>query len=208
MDVNRVLNNLERVLDELLHEIGESRINLIGTGAAPKPYDMSYADFWKKIYGYETRLASLVRELGKVETHLDFRSRLARKVPREFRYGANQSVRSHRDHTRRVYEKAVQVEQALRDYMGRGLTPTTGDIVSGLERLARNLQKTVTKADYQAITQQLSQGQGNLTSLTGGAPIVHGTPLTLIVTLIAIWVGAAKKRKDAREDKKNKNKKK
>ena len=93
-----------------------------------------------------------------------------------------------------MYEKAVRVEETLRDYIVQSQTPTTGDIMKGLDTLSKELQKTLSKADYQAVTQELAQGRPQLESLTRDNPVVHGTPLSLVLTLIVIWIGVRSKR--------------
>ncbi len=187
MTTGQTLNNLEVILDRLLDEISHASISLQAKGSMPKPTDMTYHDFWDKIAGYQTRLARIVRDLKSIEHNLDFRSRIARRMPRDMRYRANQSVRSHRGHTQQVYEKAVRVEEALRDFIVQSQTPTTGDIMSGIDKLAKELQKT--------ITEQLSQGRPQLDNMARDTPILQGTPLTLIVTLIVVWIGARANRK-------------
>lgn len=196
MSTGQTLNNLEAILDRLLERIAQSSIELQMRGGMPKPTDMSYHDFWDQIAGHQKQLARIVRELRTIEHNLDFRSRLARRLPRHMRYSANQSVRSHRGHAQQVYEKAVRVEEALRDYVTQGQTPTTGDIMKGIDKLAKELQKTIDQQDYQAITEQLAQGRPQLDTLTRDNPIVSGSPLSLVVTLIVIWIGIRSKRND------------
>ena len=196
MSTGRTLNNLEVILDRLLDEISHASITLQAKGGIPKPTDMTYHDFWDKIAGYQTRLARIVRDLKSIEHNLDFRARLARRMPRDQRYRANQSVRSHRGHAQQVYEKAARVEQALRDFIVQSQTPTTGDIMKGIDKLAKELQKTLEQADYQAITEQLAQGRPQLDNIARDTPVMTGTPLSLIVTLIVIWIGVRNKNKD------------
>lgn len=201
MTTGQTLNNLEVILDRLLDEISHASITLQVKGGIPKPTDMSYHDFWDKIAGYQHRLARIVRDLRTIEHNLDFRSRLARRMPREMRYRANQSVRSHRGHAQQVYEKAVRVEEALRDFIVQSQTPTTGDIMKGVDKLAKELQKTLTQQDYQAITEQLAQGRPQLDTISRDSPVVHGSPLSLIVTLIVIWIGVRSKNKGGDDSK-------
>ena len=78
---------------------------------------------------------------------------------------------------------------------GRTVAISVGDIMSGIDKLARELQKTLTQQDYETITEQLSQGRPQLDNLARDTPILQGTPLTLIVTLIVVWIGARAKRK-------------
>ncbi len=195
MTTGQTLNNLEVILDRLLDQISHASVTLTAKGGMPKPTDMAYHDFWDKIAGHQNQLARIVRDLKTIEHRLDFRSRVARKLPREFRYSANQSVRSHRGHSQQVYEKAAQVEAALRDFMVQSQTPTTGDIMSGITKLSKELQKTLSQQDYQTITEQLNEGRPQLDNIARDVPILQGTPLTLLVTLIVVWIGARAKRK-------------
>lgn len=197
MSTGRTLNNLEAILDRLLARISHASLTLQAKGGMPKPTDMSYHDFWDSIAGYRTELARIVRDLRSISSNLDFRSQVARRLPREFRYSANQSVRSHENRLRQVYEKAVRVEEALRDFNAQAQTPTTGDIMKGVDKLAKELQKTLSQQDYEAITQELAQGRPQLETLSRDSPVVHGTPLQLIVTLIVIWIGMRASRRNS-----------
>jgi len=193
MSTGRTLNNLEAILDRMLDRIAHSSLELQAKGGIPKPTDMTYHDFWDKIAGYQNQLAGIVRQLKSIDHNLDFRSRLARRLPRDMRYRANQSVRSHSSHLQRVYEKAVRVEDALRNYIIQSQTPTTGDIMKGIDKLAKELQKTLDQSDYKAITEQLAEGRPQLDNIARDAPVVTGVPLSLIVSLIVLWIGVRKK---------------
>ena len=195
MTTGQTLNNLEGILNRLLNQISLASVTLTAKGGIPKPTDMAYHDFWDKIAGYQHQLARLVRDLRSIEHQLDFRSRIARRLPREFRYSANPSVQSHRGHAQQVYEKAARVEAALRDFMVQSQTPTTGDVMSGIMKLSKELQKTLSQQDYKTITQQLNEGRPQLDNIARDVPILQGTPLTLLVTLIVVWIGARAKRK-------------
>ena len=201
MTTGQTLNNLEVILDRLLDQISHASVSLTAKGGIPKPTDMAYHDFWDKIAGYQGRLTQIVRDLRSIEHNLDFRSRIARRMPRDMRYRANQSVRSHRGHAQQVYEKAARVEEALRDFMVQSQTPTTGDLMSGIQKLSKELQKTLTQQDYKTITQQLNEGRPQLDNIARDTPVLQGTPLTLLVTLIVVWIGARAKRKNS-DDKK------
>lgn len=196
MTTGQTLNNLEAILNRLLTEISHASVTLQAKGGIPKPTDMSYHDFWDKISGYQSQLARIVRDLKTIEHRLDFRSRIARKLPREFRYSANQSVKSHRGHTQQVYEKAARVEAALRDFIIQSQTPTTGDIMSGITKLSKELEKSLSQQDYKTITEQLNEGRPQLDNIARDLPVMQGVPLTLLVTLIVVWIGNRSKRKN------------
>lgn len=195
MTTGQTLNALETILDRLLDEISHASITLQAKGSTPKPTDTSYHDFWDKIAGYQTALARIVRDLKSIEHRLDFRSRVARRLPREFRYSANQSVKSHRGHSQQVYEKAARVEAALRDFIVQSQTPTTGDVMSGITKLTKELEKTLSQQDYKTVTEQLNAGRPQLDNVARDVPVLQGTPLTLLVTLIVVWIGARAKRR-------------
>ncbi len=196
MSTGRTLNILEAILDRMLDQMAQSSRGLQAKGSTPKLTDAGYGPLWDTIYGYQNQLAGIVRQLRTIEHNLDFRSRLARRVPRDMRYRANQSVRSHTSHLQQVYEKAVRVEEALRDYITQSQTPTTGDIMKGIDKLAKELQKTLDQTDYKAITEQLAQGRPQLDTIARDAPVVTGVPLSLIVSLIVLWIGVRNKNKN------------
>lgn len=189
MSTGRTLNTLEAVLDRMLDDIAQSSLTLMAKGSTPKPTDMNYYEFWKKVARYERQLKPLIRELKTIEHNLEFRSRLARRLPRDMRYRANQSVRSHASQQQRVYEKATRVRDALDDYEERAQTPTTADVMSGVMKLGKEALKSTEKKEFKAISEVAAQGRPQIEAMSRDTPVAHGTPLTLVLTLIVLAIG-------------------
>ena len=189
MTTGQTLNTLEAILDRMLLKISHSSLTLAAKGSTPKPTDMSYHDFWDKIAGYHRQLAPIIREIKTIEHSLDFRSRLARRLPRDMRYRASQSVRSHAGQNQRIYEKAIRVKDALHDYEVQSQTPTTHDVMSGTMKLGKEVLKTLEKKDFKAISEVAAEGRPQIEAMSRDNPVAHGMPLTLVLTLIVIAIG-------------------
>lgn len=186
------MNRLEALLDRLLVDISQQSIELSVKGSSPKPTDAKYHDFYAKLEGYEKKLGGVVHQLGTIESQLDFRTKRAWMVPRTERYRVHQSIRSHGDHAQQVYQKAARVERSLRELFGQAGTPTTSDIIKGADKLLKELEKTLSQQEHEAVVTQLAKGQPHFEALQRDQPVVTNVPIGFLVSLIIVWIAARK----------------
>jgi hypothetical protein len=203
MSTGQQLNRLDRQLIQLQTRVRQERLKLLGSGGTPIAGDMKYHDFWKRIAGFGLQLKQMIPALRSVDNLLNLRARASWSLPRNDpkkvtpggspRMREQQSIESHRMRLKEVYGRAVDVESLLRDLYFEGQAPTSKDLIKRLNKLSRQLEKTISDYDTQTIAQTIrNDGPSFESPQDGGMP---GVPLSLLVTLIVMYIIERQKRR-------------
>ncbi len=200
MTTGQKLNDLEVILDRMLAKVAQKSLDLLAKGGTPKVSDVKYHDFWNDLAKFNDRLALIVRDLDTIAHNLDFRSEIAKRLPREFRYRANQSVRDLRDRHQQVYQKAAQVEDFLRDLYFGGQKPTQSDVVKAIEKLTKEADSALDKLAAKTAAKVVQEHGPSLDGLTNPNPVLHGVPIAMLITLIYTYIRNRSKRSKAKDD--------
>jgi hypothetical protein len=194
MTTGQKLNDLEYILDRLLDKVAQKSLDLMAKGGMPKVDDTKYHDFWNDVAKFQGRLVLIMRELDTIAHNLDFRSQIAKRLPREFRYRANQSIRDLRNRQQQVYEKAARVEEILRDLYFGGQKPTRADIIKAIEKLAKEGDSALDKLAAKTAAKVVQEHGPSIDGLTQPNPVMHGVPIVMLITLIYTYIRNRSKR--------------
>jgi hypothetical protein len=180
------LNMIEAALDSLHLAINRELIDLTAKGRTPQVDDMGYADFWRRIARFGPRIEMALNQIKSMEHSVERRRQAAWNVPREQRYPVRQSIRDQDRGLRQVQAKAKRIEDVLRLLQERGQTPTTADLLSGIQSLTKNVESFVGELETQALVEQPVVTTAAPKAPPAGAPSIGS--LVLILTVIAAYL--------------------
>jgi len=186
------LNMIEAALDSLHHAINDELIKLTAKGRTPQVNDMGYADFWRRIGRFGPRIEMASNQLKSMEHSVDLRRQSAWNVPREQRYPVKQSIRDQDHRLRQVQAKAKRIETTLEALKQRGMTPTTADLLSGIQSLTKNFESFAGELETQALVEQPVETMVAPKVPPTGAPSIGSLVMILTVIVTALRKGPKK----------------
>lgn len=149
-------------------------------GGGPNPGSSSYNANWEKLAKYERILLASLKTLKSNAHLLGMQAKGIRKMPRQFRYSAQQSVRDRGANIAAVQEKAIQLLELLKRMSGDYSSPDMGSI----NKLLKSAEE-----GFEAITLDDSHSQAfNGPAYTNpGIPAVN-FPIHTLLALVVYYL--------------------
>lgn len=216
MSAGAQVNVISAQLVELLGQVRQETLKVIGRGKRPDPADPATAVYFGKLDSWKHRLEDLRHQLERLQSNIEGQRAFAPPVPRgatgEMRrsaaYRATQSLNDKSLHIQGALDLAEQVSAALADLLLLSVTPTKTDVEKSVSDLAKqpidflhkleDMSKTIEQTERAGTLDHHVAGQ--LRSAIGqirGPEIigpVAGTPspdylgvATLMLTLLRVW---------------------
>lgn len=201
MSLGQSFNAIEFGLERLLLEIRQEAIKLTASGHTPQITSANYHDFWNKLDGYQERLRGLVTALERSQDHIANRQFLARGLRGDARYRAQQSVRSHQERRHKLVDLAKEVQEALYAIYFRGQDPTAGDLMKGIDKLGKQLEKitqTIKQTDAPGMHSLQVTANSLELQLRSASPMTDTAPLSIYLTFITLMIGLYKRLRESR----------
>lgn len=193
------LNGIRYLLERLRVKVRQKQLDLLAKGSTPQVSDMKTPQFWEELKKFSDQLALMMRNLGSMAHSLEAQAEGARFAPHSYRYSAQQSVRDRQRNVQNVIDLALEIAGDLQDLYGRGQKPTEADMIKGIEKIMKELGKTIDQSQMEATVKQLTSEPG-LHGQAQPAPSLGGLTSLPVLLMAIIFMIRRKARERQRED--------
>lgn len=193
------LNGMCYVLEKLRVKIRQKHLDLMAKGTTPQAGDVKTPQFWADLEKYADQLALMMRNLGSMAHSLEAQAEGARFAPLAYRYSARQSVRDRQRNVQTVMDLALEIAGDLQDLYGRGQKPTEADMIKGIEKIMKELGKSIDSSQVQATVKQLTSEPG-LHGHAQPAPSLGGLASLPVLVMAIIFMIRRKSRERQKQD--------
>lgn len=190
------LSGIEFTLRHLLQGAVGLRLELLAKGKTPKPGDADTPAFFGKLDDIGRRVTLVMRNLKSMEHGQFLRADRLPSLPREARWGEQQSINSQLENIRRVRALALQLFNEVRGIYAAAMTPTRADVIEGANDILGELGKHIDQAQLHATVHHAGDGPVfTNASLPGGSAVSASDVLTQVWLLLSCVVAMTRPRK-------------
>jgi len=186
MSIGQQLTQLDLLLDRLLADFHRIEQEVMAAGGRPSSHSFARYELEAKIDQAMGRLAIIFKELKSARSTLNFRSQIAKKYSRDFRYRARQSIKEYEHLEQRVYAKAVELQSVLRGLCG----PTDAETLKALLDFAKDIDGFVGKGQQiEVLVSEVLSDQHGAIGKPDGPVAIGGFQIVMatIIMLYALW---------------------
>ncbi len=124
-------------LQRLLAELRQQKTELMAAPGRARPDEAEYRDLSRRVRHWQQRLEPIERELGNRAQFLALRARSLHRLPREARYGEQQSIEGHRASLQAIWRLVAEALAELDALDRQRHGPASlHDMVRGVEEVA------------------------------------------------------------------------
>lgn len=190
------LSGIEFTLHHLLQSAVGMRLELMAKGKTPKPGDVKTPVFYDKLATIGKKVELVMRNLKSMEHSQFLRADRLPSLPREARWGEQQSINSQLENIRRVRALALRLFDEVRGIYTAAMTPTTADVIEGANKILNELGKHIDQSQLQATVHKAGDGPVFTNpSMPGGSAVSATDLLTQVWLLLSCVVAMTRSRK-------------
>jgi len=178
------LTTIEFGLNKLLQEARQLRLDLVAEGRAAKMTDPKGPSIHSRLDAMDRKAHLIMRDLKSRDA---FHGMLLSKVPslpQNARFAAKQSNQNAMHEVKRLLVLAEELLGTVAGGFGKATTPTTADIVEGMNAVADEFSKSLNDLQVHAMARHVTDGpeyssQGRLPGVVGAADVITQVWLVL-----------------------------